>query len=148
MINDSDIDWYELRVKDFLARISDSAADVLPGAIAAVGMALATAAALLSKCTMDPEEKATLDAAVTQSLELSILDGHAYVQWRNGDSSSKAIEHYPSEIAELAQRVTAIAEAMPPHVLTGSTDIVTAARLAAGCAAAAVAVRDGNKGLL
>lgn len=140
--------WYDLSVSDFLCQVSDSAPDQPPGAIGAVAVSLAVSAALLRKCTTDPELAATLDKLGSRALSVSILDGEAYDAWKRGDTDSEAIEKYPSEIESVANQLITIANTMKPNPITGMTDIVAAGRIAAGGLSAAATVREGNIGLL
>ncbi|MGV9836492.1 hypothetical protein ACWDUL_20215 [Nocardia niigatensis] len=136
--------WFDLPAHTLLRQISHTAPDQPPGAIAAVAITLAAAAALARKSSTDPAVIAELDTAVTQSLRLAVRDGHAYDAWKGGDSASAAVERYPRELAELAAHVAELAAAMPPSPITELTDIHTAEQLARGCVAAATAVVEGN----
>lgn len=136
--------WFELSIREFLHRISHTAPDQPPGAIGAVALALAAAAALARKSSDDATINGELDEVIAHVLKVAVLDGFAYDAWKGGDADSEAIERYPLDISALADRVAGIADAMAPNPITALTDIHTAEQIARGCARAAIAVMEGN----
>lgn len=139
-----ELGWYELGVRDFLARISGIGPTEPPGAMGVVAMALAGSAALLSKATADPELASTLEGIVDEVLHVAVRHGHAFLRCRTGTSSPKVIEPFHCDVVTLAERVVQIGETMPTTALTDQADLAVAKALAAGCLAAVTAIRNGN----
>ncbi len=139
-----DEQMFNLRFGMFCKLIAETPADDPPGAIAAAAAVLATAAGLTAKCVVDGDHR-SLDVLSARALRLAVRDAKAYRAWRNGDIESLAVVVYPQTLADLASDLIEVIDAMPPHPLTGETDLSAARMLAVGAREAAKAVADGNQ---